>query len=59
MMRRIVAAWLALGLLGGTVGCSMTPVAPPVESAALPLPVEPSSSPNFRFGQAERIPDRT
>ena len=34
MMRRIVAAWLALGLLGGTVGCSMAPVAPPPESAA-------------------------
>ena len=42
MMRRIVAAWLALGLLGGTVGCSMAPVAPPPESAALPPPVEPS-----------------
>jgi len=46
MMRRIVAAWLALGLLGGTVGCSMTPKAAPVESAALPLPVEPSRPPS-------------
>jgi len=45
MMRRIVAAWLALGLLGGMVGCSMTPVAPPVESVAPPEPVEPSSPP--------------
>ncbi len=44
MMRRIVAAWLALGLLGGTLGCSMTPKAPPVESAVLPQPVEPSRS---------------
>jgi Flp pilus assembly protein TadD len=43
MMRRIMAAWLALSLLGGTVGCSMTPVAPPPESPA-PLPVEPSPS---------------
>jgi tetratricopeptide (TPR) repeat protein len=41
MMRCVVAAWLALLLLGGTVGCSMTPVAPPPESAA--VPVEPSS----------------
>lgn len=40
MMRCVVAAWLALLLLGGTVGCSMTPVAPPPESAA--VPVEPS-----------------
>jgi tetratricopeptide (TPR) repeat protein len=45
MMRRIVAAWLALGLLGGTLGCSMAPpVAPPQESAALPQPVEPSGA---------------
>lgn len=34
-----MAAWLALGLLGGTVGCSMTPVAPHQE-AAPPPPVE-------------------
>jgi len=40
MMRCVVAAWLALLLLGGTVGCSMTPVAPPSESAG--VPVEPS-----------------
>jgi tetratricopeptide (TPR) repeat protein len=45
MIRRIVAAWLALGLLGGTLGCSMAPpVAPPQESAALPQPVEPSGA---------------
>ena len=42
MMRLIVAAWLALGLLGGTLGCSMTPVAPPPESGAPPPLVEPS-----------------
>ena len=40
MMRCVVAAWLALLLLGGTLGCSMTPVAPPPESGA--FPVEPS-----------------
>ena len=45
MMRRIVAAWLALGLLGGTVGCSMTPKAPPPESGAPPPLVEPSRPP--------------
>ena len=43
MMRRLVAAWLALGLLGGTVGCSMTPVAPPPQAAA--PSVEPSPPP--------------
>ena len=42
MMRCVVAAWLALGLLGGTVGCSMTPVASHPQSAATPPPVESS-----------------
>ena len=42
MMRRIVAAWLALGLLGGTVGCSMAPVAPHRNPLRPPPPVEPS-----------------
>ena len=37
-----MTAWLALGLLGGTVGCSMTPVAPHQEAAAPPPVVEPS-----------------
>jgi tetratricopeptide (TPR) repeat protein len=36
----MVAAWLALLLLGGTVGCGSVPVAPPPESGA--FPVEPS-----------------
>ena len=45
MMRRIVTAWLALGLLGGTVGCSMAPVVPHQESGAPPAPVEPSRPP--------------
>jgi tetratricopeptide (TPR) repeat protein len=36
----MVAAWLALLLLGGTVGCGSAPVAPPPEFAA--GPVEPS-----------------
>ncbi|MBM4302212.1 MAG: tetratricopeptide repeat protein [Deltaproteobacteria bacterium] len=40
MMRRVVAVWLALGLLGGTVGCASAPLAPPPESGA--VPVEPS-----------------
>ena len=40
MMRCVVAAWLALLLLGGTVGCGSAPVAPPPESGA--FPVEPS-----------------
>jgi len=44
MMRRIMAAWLVLGLLGGTVGCSMTPVVPHQESVAPPPLVEPSPS---------------
>ena len=40
MMRCVVAAWLALLLLGGTVGCGSAPVAPPSESTG--VPVEPS-----------------
>jgi Flp pilus assembly protein TadD len=54
MMRRIVTAWLALGLLGGTVGCSMAPVAPHQESAA-PPPVEsspPATSDSARLKDA-------
>jgi Flp pilus assembly protein TadD len=42
MMKRVVAAWLALGLLGGTVGCNMAPVVQHQESAATPPPVESS-----------------
>ena len=45
MIRRIMAAWLALGLLGGTVGCNMAPVVPHQESAATPPPVESSLAP--------------
>jgi tetratricopeptide (TPR) repeat protein len=44
MMRRVEVAWLALLLLGGTVGCSSAPVALPPESA--PVSVEPSPSVN-------------
>ena len=40
MMRCVVAAWLALLLLGGMLGCGSAPVAPPPESGA--FPVEPS-----------------
>ena len=41
-MRRGLAAWLGIVLLGGTLGCSMAPVAPPPESGAPPPTVEPS-----------------
>jgi tetratricopeptide (TPR) repeat protein len=41
MMIRVVAAWLALFLLGGSLGCGSRPVAPHQESAA-PIPTEPS-----------------
>jgi tetratricopeptide (TPR) repeat protein len=40
MIRCVVVAWLALLLLGGTMGCSSAPMAPPSESAA--VVVEPS-----------------
>ena len=40
MMRRGVVAWLALLLLGGTLGCSSAPVLAPPEFA--PVSVEPS-----------------
>jgi tetratricopeptide (TPR) repeat protein len=40
MMKRVMAAWLGIVLLGGTLGCSMAPVAPPPESGA--VAVEPS-----------------
>jgi Flp pilus assembly protein TadD len=43
MIRRILAAWLALVLLGGTVGCGSAPVAPPPEAA--PVKVESSPPP--------------
>jgi tetratricopeptide (TPR) repeat protein len=43
MMRLLVASWLALALalLGGMVGCSSAPVAPPPQSVAL-FPAQPS-----------------
>jgi Flp pilus assembly protein TadD len=46
---------LALGLLGGTVGCSMAPVTPHQESAATPAPVEsspPATSDSARLKDA-------
>jgi tetratricopeptide (TPR) repeat protein len=43
MMRRIVAAWLALVLLGGTVGCGSAPVAPS-KSASVPTEVAPPAT---------------
>ena len=55
MMRRIVTAWLALGLLGGTVGCSMAPVVPHREAAATSPPVEaslPTTSESARLKDA-------
>ena len=50
MMRRVVAAWLALLLLGGTVGCSSAPLVLPPESAPVVGGAVPSR--NFGFGQA-------
>jgi Flp pilus assembly protein TadD len=44
MMRRIIAAGVALGLLGGTLGCSMAPPVAPHQEAAAPPPAEPSPS---------------
>ena len=54
MMRRVLAAWLALGLLGGTMGCNMAPVAPPQESVAPPLqePSRPPSSDSARLKES-------
>ena len=50
MMRCMVAAWLALLLLGGTVGCGSAPVAPPPEAGTGSGGAVPSR--NFGFGQA-------
>jgi tetratricopeptide (TPR) repeat protein len=53
MIRRMVAAWLALLLLGGTVGCGSAPVAPPPESGAPPVePASPVTSDSARLKDA-------
>lgn len=53
MMRRLAAAWLALGLLGGTVGCSSLPVAPPPQSGAVAVtPSPPVTSDSARLKDA-------
>jgi len=53
MIRRAVAAWLALLLLGGTVGCGSAPVAPPSESAGVPMePSPPATSDAARLKDA-------
>ena len=53
MMRCVVAAWLALLLLGGTVGCGSAPLAPPSESAAGPVePSPPATSDSGRLKDA-------
>jgi tetratricopeptide (TPR) repeat protein len=53
MMRCVVAAWLALVLLGGTLGCSMAPVPPPPESVAVPVePSPPVTSDSARLKEA-------
>lgn len=53
MMRRVAAAWLALFLLGGTVGCGSAPVAPPPESGAPPVePSPPATSDSARLKEA-------
>jgi len=48
----MAAAWLALWLLGGTVGCGSAPVATPPESAG--IPAEPSPPPT---SDAARLKD--
>ena len=49
----MVAAWLALLLLGGTVGCGSAPLAPPPESAAGPVePSPPVTSDSARLKEA-------
>jgi tetratricopeptide (TPR) repeat protein len=40
MIRRGVAVWLGIVLLGGSLGCSPAPLAPP--PAASPVPMEPT-----------------
>jgi len=53
MMRRIVVAWLALGLLGGTMGCSMAPMAPPPRSVAPSMePSRPTTSDSARLKES-------
>jgi tetratricopeptide (TPR) repeat protein len=53
MMRRLMAAWLALALLGGTLGCSMAPVAPPPESGAVAVePAAPVTTDSARLKDA-------
>jgi len=39
-----VAAWLALFLLGGTVGCGSAPVAPPPKSVSVPTEPAPAAT---------------
>jgi tetratricopeptide (TPR) repeat protein len=53
MIRCVLASWLALLLLGGTLGCSMTPVAPPPKSDAVPVePAPPVTSESARLKDA-------
>lgn len=53
MMRHVVAAWLALLLLGGSIGCGSAPVALPPESAAVPVePSPPATSDQARLKDA-------
>ena len=52
-MRRVAAAWLALFLLGGSVGCGSAPVAPPREGSAPPVePSPPATSDSGRLKEA-------
>ena len=52
-MRRGLAAWLGIVLLGGTLGCSMAPVAPPPESGAVAVePSPPATSDSARLKDA-------
>lgn len=45
MMRPVLAVWLVIVLLGGTLGCSTPALTPPPETASVPsVPMEPSPS---------------
>ena len=50
MLRRVLAAWLGIVLLGGTLGCSSAPVAVPRESGAVAVePSPPATSDSARL----------
>jgi tetratricopeptide (TPR) repeat protein len=55
MMRRIVAAWLALLLLGGTLGCASAPAPPPAGTALMePAPAATTDQAKLKEGLTGR-----